>query len=256
MPMAAPPRSEDMLKTIDSIGLRKTSMAGASHTMAELFKQCAGTDGKIDQKQFADLYEALKMKATQEAAKERALQDELNTSRDNERLVSERFERSRKRLRAVSWFAAGLLATIALVVAANTGMVYYLLESTKEVHTRLVVSTPLNDALPVSTGAAAKSVRSTALVANDGSVVETVAAQSVLPLFVAPVLPPKQLASLEVVSISMYDYAVGDRITKLMRVTGKAPAKRQTSDRGDKACKTAALCSTPTPPTWSLPPQA
>ena len=103
-----------------------------------------------------------------------------------------------------------------LFVAANTGMVYYVLEATKEVHTAPHVST-------VSASGAASASSSTngvALVGSSGAVIETAAARDTLPLFVAPVLPPKQLASLEVVSVTLYDYERDVRVTRLMRVSG------------------------------------
>ena len=67
MPITLPPelppevmsaQLQTVKSTIDTIGLRKTSIigGGASQTMAELFKQCDRGDGLIDYAGFSALY--------------------------------------------------------------------------------------------------------------------------------------------------------------------------------------------------------
>ena len=142
------------------------------------------------------------------------MQSALTDSQDKERLVNERFDHNRKRLRVVSRFASALVAVILLAVAANSGMVYVVVEAMKNVHTTIRVGATSSNGGTASLGGGV------ALVSRDGTLIETSTAQDRPPLYVAPVLPTKQLSTLKVVSVTLFDFPLGLRVTRMMHVTG------------------------------------
>jgi hypothetical protein len=139
-------------------------------------------DGVIDKEEFRSMFSEMKDIIIAERKKEK---------------------KARARLRLTVSVAITLVFIIAVIISGCSYTVYVLLEETKEVR-----STDTGHATSALTNG-----RTTDIV---GVREET----ETLPLYVAPVLPARQLASLDVVSVGVYDYELNARVTRLMRVTG------------------------------------